>query len=139
MKTLEMLFKAEKDGKLYKHDGLYYSKLKGFVDKKGSPWKAYAFSTINDLIHDEGHYSDGWKEVIKVSDDEKIILRNLKGEWLAKDYDGELCCYTIKPEKNGTTWYGEDDYSSLSALDHLFQMVKWEDEEPTLIADLLKG
>jgi hypothetical protein len=140
MKTLEMLFKAENDGKLYKHDGLYYSKLKGFVDKKGSPWKGYAFSTLNVLIHDEGHYSDGWKEVIKVSDDEKVILRNLDGKWIARNEQGILLCFSIKPYKVSKCWHHNNATGfSLRAFNHLFQMVKWEDEEPTLIADLLKG
>jgi hypothetical protein len=142
MKTLEMLSQADANGKNYVYQDEYtaiiYSKKKGLEGFTGEGW-FYSnihmpLSTIDKFLN-----LDGWKEVVKVSDDEKVILRNLKGEWLAKDYDGELCCYTIKPEKNGTTWYGEDDYSTLSALDHLFQMVKWEDEEPTLIADLLKG
>jgi hypothetical protein len=139
MKTLEMLLKAEMNRKVYNKEGLYYSKERGFTDAHGTPWKGYAFSTINDLIHDEGHYSDDWKEVFKVSDDEKVILRNLKGKWLARNEFGILLCYSIKPYRISKYWHHNHATEfSLKAFNHLFQMVQWEDEEPTLIADLLR-
>ena len=135
-----MLIKAETSGKTYNKDGLYYSKEKGFVGEDDKAWKSYAFDTLNDLIHDGGHYADGWKEVIRVSDDERVILRNLKGRWLARDRNGQLYCYTTEPTKEDLSWITCDDhYIYCEAFNHLFQMVQWEDNEPTLIADLLKG
>ena len=134
-----MLIKAETSGKTYNKDGLYYSKEKGFVGKDDKAWKSYAFDTLNDLIHDDGHYSDGWREIIDISDDEIVILRNLKGKWLARDRNGDLYCYTAEPTKEDLSWHNEYDYYGCEALNHLFQMVQWSDNEPTLIADLLKG
>jgi hypothetical protein len=140
MKTLEMLIEAETSGKTYNKDGLYYSNEKGFVGADDKAWKAYAFDTLNDLIHDGGHYSDGWKEVIRVSDDERVILRNLKGRWLARDRNGQLYCYTTEPAKEDLSWITcDNNYIYCEAFTHLFQIVQWEDNEPTLIADLLKG
>jgi hypothetical protein len=133
-----MLLKAEMNRKVYNKEGLYYSKERGFIDAHGTPWKAYAFSTINDLIHDEGHYSDGWEETFRLSDDEKVILRNLKGTWLARDKSHMLFVYSDKPYRKHTSWMSEKYYFNFDMFNHLFQMVQWTDDKPTLIADLLK-
>jgi hypothetical protein len=142
MKTLEMLSKADANGKNYvyqdEHTAIIYSKKKGLEGFTGEGW-FYSnihmpLSTVDKFLN-----LDGWKEVVKVSDDEKVILRNLKGKWIARDRDGELYCFHNKPIKNRVTWDDNDCYLILNAFDHLFQMVQWEDSEPTLIANLLKG
>lgn len=43
MKTYEMIAKAEIDGQLYKREEMFYSSEKGFHDKEGNVWGAYAF------------------------------------------------------------------------------------------------
>lgn len=53
-------------------------------------------------------------------------LKTLGYEWLARDEDGVLIAYCLKPEK--TTRVDEN----------LFTFIKWEDDEPTNINDLLK-
>ena len=81
----------------------------------------------------------------KLTKDEKAILRNLPKEYkyIARQKYGELVVYQCKPYKANTRDYWECYEISmrefLSLYSHLFQFIKWEDEEPYLIEDLLKG
>ena len=82
-----------------------------------------------------------WKrEEPTITEDEKTILQNLpvNYEWIARDEDSRLYIYQDKPEKRENAWMGKLDHRSLGALSHLFLMVKWEDDEPWKIEDLLK-
>lgn len=61
--------------------------------------------------------------------------------WIARDEDEGLYAYTTEPEKRECEWrtnkfnssgvYNDDGY-------HLFQDIKWEDEKPTKIDDLIQ-
>ena len=74
----------------------------------------------------------------KITEDEKVILRNVPQyyKWIARDGNGVVCLYPDKPHKSKTIW---DSYGTLFPFHHLFQFIKWEDEEPYLIEELLKG
>ena len=81
-----------------------------------------------------------WKrEEPTITEDEKAILRNLPGnyKWIARDENSTLCVYRDKPRKRTDTWMSELAYILFNLFNHLFQMVKWEDDEPWLIEDLL--
>lgn len=84
-----------------------------------------------------------WKReepTMAITEDEKTILRNLPAnyEWIARDEDSRLYIYQDKPEKCENAWMGKLDPRSLEVLSHLFLMVKWEDDKPWKIEDLLK-
>lgn len=84
---------------------------------------------------------EDWKhEEATITDDEKAILRNLPSnyEWIARDKNGRLCVYPGKPSKAVTSWGCALGHRFFDLFDHLFKMVKWEDEEPWKIDDLLK-
>ena len=82
---------------------------------------------------------------------EIVILNYLANctrfSWIARDQDGLLYVYDKKPQKaidvgrtNPGYWFCEDDkYDSapMIVFNSLFQSIKWEDEEPTLIKDAL--
>ena len=72
----------------------------------------------------------------KLTEDEKAILRNVPQyyKWIARDGNGVVCLYPDKPHKSKTIW---DSYGVLFPFQHLFQFIKWEDEEPYLIEKLL--
>ena len=74
----------------------------------------------------------------KLTEDEKVILRNLpkKYKWIARDKNGCLYAYASKPKKGIIMW--ESDGLPMIPFDHLFQFIKWEDEEPYSIEELLK-
>lgn len=79
------------------------------------------------------------KEKPKLTEDEKAILRNLPKQykWIARDKNGLIFMYAKKPRKCEYSW-GGCKYMLLP-LEHLFQLIQWEDEEPYSIEDLLKG
>lgn len=97
--------------------------------------KVYKDFTFKELLWER-------KEPIKLTDDEKVILRNIdkKYRWIARDNDGMLFVFPVKPIKIECIWNSAEGYlTSLYIFNHLFQFIKWEDEEPYLIEDLLKG
>ena len=64
-------------------------------------------------------------------------LLNRGFEYVARDSDGELTVYDVKPVKFDTQW--SDDLGDwIEPLNNdYFPEVKWSDKEPTKIADLL--
>ena len=77
------------------------------------------------------------KEKPKLNEDEKAILRNLPKEykWIARDLSGMVYIFIERPEKGQAIWYGCGQ--PMIPFYHLFQFIKWEDEEPYLIEKLL--
>ena len=81
-----------------------------------------------------------YQEPIALTEDEKVILKNLPKmyEWIAKDKSGRLFLYLIKPLKIGVCWESESAELDFSMFGDLFQFIKWEDENPYNIDELLK-
>lgn len=100
--------------------------------------KVYKDFTFKELLWER-------KEKPHLTDDEKAILRNIPKEykWIARGNDEMLLLFTGKPIKMDYYWKckdeDEDDECCVYLFDHLFQSIKWEDEEPYFIEDLLKG
>ena len=92
--------------------------------------KVYKDYTLKELLWER-------KEKSKPTYDEKIILRNLpkKYKYIARDKNGLIFIYAKKPSKCEYSW-GGCKYMLLP-LEHLFQFIQWEDEEPYSIAELL--
>lgn len=80
------------------------------------------------------------KEKPQLTDDEKAILRIVtpKYKYIARDEDGELYVYLEKVTKKGDVWTDHCGSTNFHAFNHLFQFVKWEDEEPWSIKELLE-
>ena len=74
-----------------------------------------------------------------ISEDEKVILRNVPKhyEWIARDLSGMVYIFIERPEKGQDIWYGCGQ--PMIPFYHLFQFIKWEDEKPYLIEELLEG
>ena len=94
--------------------------------------KVYEDYTCKELIWER-------KEKPKPTEDEKVILRSLPKDykWIARNLSGMVYIFIEKPEKGQTIWYGCG--RPMIPFYHLFQFIKWEDEEPYLIEELLKG
>lgn len=76
-----------------------------------------------------------------LSEAERNILSNIdkQYQYIARDKNGDLYIYKYKPhKKQGWCCHYYNGFYCFSVFNHLFQMVLWDDEEPTLIADLLK-
>lgn len=78
----------------------------------------------------------GWlkaehKEKPKLSEAERVVLENLPEEykWIARDTGEGLYIWGDKGNPK----------TELIAFNHLFQFIKWSDNEPYEIAELLKG
>lgn len=82
-----------------------------------------------------------YQEPIHLTDDEKVILKNVDKNyrWIARDRSEELFAYADKPCKNDEKNYWNCcKHVSLCVFSHLFQFIKWSDEEPYNIDELLK-
>ena len=79
------------------------------------------------------------KEKPKLTEDEKVILRNIpkQYEWIARDAGDSLCVYTKRPIKQMSVWSTDGWMSPMALFHNLFQFIQWEDDEPYLIEELL--
>lgn len=97
--------------------------------------KVYKNYTLEELLWER-------KEPIKLTDAEKVILNNLdkRFNYIARDNNNNLFVYPEEPHKRKPGHWSDDsnEYGSLFVYDHLFKFIKWTDEEPYLIEDLLK-
>lgn len=100
-----------------------------------------------------------YKEPIKLSHDEYVILKNLSSElkYITRDEDGELNVFKTKPSKNLIRKDEKGAWASfvrvefeefdkpclkyvcydLDLFSHLFQLIQWSDDEPYEIAKLI--
>ena len=94
--------------------------------------KVYKDYTCTELLWER-------KDEPKLTEDEKVILRNLPKEykWVVRDHIGSLWIFENKPNNNIFGWF----YSTASNLPfpNLFKFIKYEDKEPYSIEKLLKG
>ena len=94
--------------------------------------KVYKDYTCTELLWER-------KDEPKLTEDEKVILRNLPKEykWIVRDHIGSLWIFENKPNSNIFGWF----YSTASTLPfpNLFKFIKYEDKEPYSIEKLLKG
>lgn len=62
-------------------------------------------------------------------------------KWIARDENEELYAYKTKPIKLTCSWLNfniRERFDTVCDDDHLFQYIKWDDEEPTKILDLMQ-
>ena len=93
--------------------------------------KVYKDYTCKELLWER-------KEKQKLNEDEKAILKvllNEKYKWIARDKNDWLYVYASKPKKGITIW--ENTGSPMMPFVHLFNFIKWENEEPYSIEELL--
>ena len=87
-----------------------------------------------------------YKEPIKLTDDEKAILKNIDKsyKWICRESDGDLSVCKRKPFKDNTFLFWDSDdvelyFEDFKMFNHLFQFIKWSDVEPYNIEELLKN
>lgn len=81
------------------------------------------------------------KEQIKLTDDEKVILKNIdpKYKYIVRDkVHKDLYVFEEKPCKfENSFWYTHEDCLYLAPFNHLFKFIKWRNKEPIFIDDLV--
>lgn len=82
------------------------------------------------------------REMHELTSLEKELLKYfLNGySYIARDSDNDLYIYSNKPTKSVEYW-GNTDYAKKLYIfqDDLFKFIKWEDDEPYSIIELLEG
>lgn len=81
-----------------------------------------------------------WERKPELSDVERAILENVDKEYryIVREENKNLYLHGRKPNRFCRVWVSNVPIAaSMYQFNHLFKMVKWEDNEPTLIADLL--
>lgn len=66
-------------------------------------------------------------------------LRSDDYDYLARDEDGDLWAFRVKPKKEDNFWDTENDYHSAIIENDNFPEVKWAYDEPTEISELLES
>ena len=81
------------------------------------------------------------KEKSKLTEDEKVVLRNIDKEykWITRDEDMTLSFHSVKPHKEAYFWSSLEANYVDDLFPNLFQFIKWEDDEPYSIKELLEG
>ena len=57
-------------------------------------------------------------------------------KYIARDHDGDLYAFIEKPEKRKEVWISFDIHRLINKTE--LDFIKWEDEEPYNIADLIR-
>lgn len=81
-----------------------------------------------------------YKEPIKLTRFEYEYLKFAKENgynFIARDKNGTLIIYNIAPHKTGTLWCNSSARWSKVNFNNLFNFVKWQDEEPWNIDNIL--
>lgn len=81
-----------------------------------------------------------YKEPIKLTETESVILKNIdkKYQWIVRDGEtNRLYIYVDKPRKYDNLFWQVGDYD-MSVFNHLFKCIKGTDEEPYNIEELLE-
>ena len=111
--------------------------------------KVYEIKQNRNLVNlmDSDNLKLVWERQEKLTDFEKQILGYLiyRFKYIARDKDDSLYAYNQEPEKHISGWeideyeVGVSRMGDLTVFNLLFPMIKWSDEEPALISDLLNG
>ena len=119
-------------------DGYYYFESLYFnTNYKNSDiviMKVYKDYTCKELLWERNEKE---KQKPELTEDEKVILKNIpkKYKYIARDKNGLIFLHSKKPSKYDYSWIGYNDIAF--PYYHLFQFIKWEDDEPYLIEELL--
>lgn len=84
------------------------------------------------------------RPVKKVFSEKEIVVAECidkKFKYLARDKNNSLGVYVDKPFKirGSSFWDNRHSIASMQLFRHLFQQIQFEDDEPTLISDIMEG
>ena len=92
-------------------------------------------------------YVDEHVEKPTITKKEKAFLELCKPEsYIARDSNGNIYIYSAKPVKHSNCFSGDecvymdlrDMAKQIFSIENIFPFIKWEDEEPWKVEDLLK-
>lgn len=136
--TSEQLLKlfGLKVGDRILYDGFDYTVIENNQDSMMLKLtNGYCLSSINNLLNEDYEIIINPKPTL--TDDEKVILRNLDDEYNYIMRDEKLWVSKSKPDKGSSCWASVCKSIYLDAFPNLFKFITWEDEEPYNIKELL--
>lgn len=138
MKNIEKYFYQLETLTKHERVSLFCAAQTVMKDKTGINW-----CTDCDTCHEkvkEWLFSEAKPDAPKLSRFEHNLLLNLEENYryIARDENGNLYCYYGMPSKDRTIWKSISNSAQLKPFNDLFDMVQWEDAQPSLIEDLLK-
>ena len=145
MNTINMIIEAKENGMSYENQDMLYSHKLGFVSRYYStPWEGKSFKNLNDLIHDDGEFSEGWIiKKVELTNEEKIILKAIINNedcdyrYITRDDEDYLELFDEKPEMTALGWDAEvNNQENIDIFSHIFKSITLENS-PLLISDLL--
>ena len=102
---------------------------------RGKEEKDFWFSdlSVNALLEIENIIKLPKKK--EFTDDELCILRNVDMwyKWIARSKGHVITLHNDKPYKDHNIWNSINSEAEINVFNHLFQSIKWEDEEPVCI------
>ena len=82
-----------------------------------------------------------YKEPVKLTRFEhdvlKYLLEKTQYRFIARERNDTIYIYKRKPKKGSDAWDSSTGMLNLNVFINLFPFIKWEDEEPTSIKDVL--
>ena len=82
-----------------------------------------------------------YKEPVKLTRFEQDVLKHLLEQtqyrFIVREKSGNIYIYKRKPKKGIGAWDSSTGMLNLNVFINLFPFIKWEDEEPTSIKDVL--
>lgn len=74
------------------------------------------------------------------TDDELAIMRSIEinYKWIVRNRNGRLFLHKDKPEKYINGAWDSRSWCGMQVFNHLFNSIKWEDEEPVYIDDYVE-
>lgn len=129
-KEIDIKFRVLKDGSYETSYDRYKDDLTHVSDSYYDIIEVYEDFTLTKLLRERKEFSATEKAIIAE------LFKNYK--YLVRDKDGLLSVFTDKPVKVDIygIWDCATDYGmGLDAFSHLFQSIKWEDNEPYFIGD----
>lgn len=112
-------------------------------NKQFMPYEWEESTSLVNLINGE-YIIQKLPKAPRLSDAERVILENLPKEfkWIARHlYKNTINVFYEKPQKRTIglkVWAAPADNEELYVYNHLFQFIKWDDEKPHNIQELIK-
>jgi len=113
----------------------FYENGEFLTDEDYDPNDSYAEWWFNWLQADVIFYTDREKEVAR-------MFLDTPYKWIAKDQDGKVNVYTEKPIKLDGQWVTTGKAGKLDILGEAYKAfpnLKWDDEWPTEIGEIVYG
>ena len=124
---IEIKFARYSFGKIYKNSNLIWFNLNSTASEVVKNVMATMLEYSNTPLDERGDKVHTFTDF----EEEFLEIGGKNFPYIARDFDGELYCFEIKPEKRGGKWIADGEFYNIGdRFKHLFKSVQWEDKEP---------